>query len=56
MTEHQSCLEPLDATLVAIYMTACVNDWDKLPPLAERFYALGGTVAQLRGCLRHLIV
>ncbi|KAH7619545.1 hypothetical protein Ndes2526B_g06524 [Nannochloris sp. 'desiccata'] len=49
-------LSLLDSTLVEIYITACVNEWSKLPMLAKRFYAAGGTIEQLRGCLRHLIV
>jgi hypothetical protein len=49
-------LSLLDSTLVEIYITACINDWTKLPPLAKKFYAAGGTIEQLRGCLRHLIV
>jgi alkylhydroperoxidase/carboxymuconolactone decarboxylase family protein YurZ len=49
-------LNLLDSTLVEIYITACVNEWSKLPALAETFYAAGGTIEQLRGCLRHLIV
>lgn len=49
-------LAPLDAALVGIYVSACVNDWAKLPPLARQFYAAGGTIEQLRGCLRHIIV
>jgi alkylhydroperoxidase/carboxymuconolactone decarboxylase family protein YurZ len=49
-------LSVLDSTLVEIYITACVNDWSKLPSLAKKFYSAGGTIEQLRGCLRHLIV
>jgi hypothetical protein len=49
-------LSLLDATLVEIYINACVNEWSNLPVLARKFYAAGGTIQQLRGCLRHLIV
>lgn len=49
-------LEPVDASLIRVYMAACVTDWSALPSFAEQVYAAGGTVEQLRGCLRHLVV
>ena len=52
-TQH---LSPLDASLVAIFMNGCLNQWDTLPPVARSFYDAGGSVEQLRGCLRHIIV
>lgn len=49
-------LSDQDASLVRLYMTACFNQWEKLAPIARQFYDLGGSVAELRGCVRHLIV
>lgn len=45
-----------DSRLVRLYMTACFSQWEGLAPIAKEFYAAGGTVAEIRGCVRHLIV
>ena len=49
-------LNDQDSSLVRLYMTACFSQWEKLAPIAREFYAAGGSVAELRGCVRHLIV
>jgi alkylhydroperoxidase/carboxymuconolactone decarboxylase family protein YurZ len=45
-----------DEQLVKLYMAGCLHYWDQLPAIAQGCYAVGATPAELRGCLRHLIV
>lgn len=37
-------------------MAGCLHYWDLLPDLAREFYEKGGSIAELRGCIRHLVV
>lgn len=50
-------LSPKDRLLVRIYMAGCLHYWDQLPLLAQEFYSqAGGTLLELRACIRHLVV
>lgn len=50
-------LDLRDAYLVRVYVTACLCRWNELPDIAKAFLdEAGGTVAELRGCLRHMIM
>jgi hypothetical protein len=42
--------------LVRLYMAGCLHKWSQLPPIAKEYYAAGGNVTELRGCVRHMIV
>lgn len=45
-----------DEELIRLFLTACFHEWDKLPDLARACYAAGCTVAEVRGCIRHMCV
>lgn len=45
-----------DEELIHLFLTACFHEWDKLPDLARACYAAGCTVAEVRGCIRHMCV
>lgn len=56
-THTMSSLSQKDRLLVRIYMAGCLHYWDQLPPLAQQFYSqAGGTLIELRACIRHLVV
>ncbi len=45
-----------DENLIRLFLTACFHEWDKLPGLAQACYDAGSTVAEVRGCIRHMCV
>lgn len=46
----------MDRALLRLFMAGCFHYWDQLPDLARECYSRGASVAQLRGCVRHLVV
>lgn len=48
-------LTEADAHMVRLYMAGSFHYWDQLPGLARDFREAGATVAELRGCVRHLV-
>ncbi|PSC72828.1 4-carboxymuconolactone decarboxylase [Micractinium conductrix] len=49
-------LSGLDRALTRLYMAGCLHFWEQLPGLARDVVAEGGSLEELRGCVRHLVV
>eukprot|EP00884_Botryococcus_braunii_P011455 jgi/Botrbrau1/2030/Bobra.0047s0012.3 len=49
-------LSTADKALIRLFMAATFHHWKVLPELARSCYKAGAKVAEVRGCIRHLIV
>eukprot|EP00884_Botryococcus_braunii_P017134 jgi/Botrbrau1/4103/Bobra.152_3s0051.1 len=55
-SHEAAALARKDENLIRLFLTASFHEWNKLPGLAQSCYDAGSTVAEVRGCIRHMCV
>lgn len=53
---EDEALSRKDASLVRLFLAASLHLWEQLPGLSQDCYDSGCSVAEVRGCVRHLVV
>ncbi|DBB14768.1 TPA: hypothetical protein ACH3X3_004380 [Trebouxia sp. C0006] len=56
MPRSRSSLVQKDACLTHLFLAASLHSWDLLPKLCQNCFDAGCGIAEVRGCVRHLVV